>query len=227
MRMKRADELFGHVRQQGIVAVIREDSASDAWELVRCVAENEMTAIEITMTTPDAISLIERTRGRYGDRGVVVAAGTVRSNDEAAAARKAGAEIIVSPHTNLRLIDYAMEHDLLCVAGALTPTEIIHAWEAGAGMIKIYPARHVGGAGYLRAIQQPIRGIPMLAGGPIDLEEIAAYLDANAIAVNLGACLAPPDVVREKRWDEVARRVRQAVSIARTHLDATHSAVVH
>lgn len=225
--MKRAEELFGQVRQQGVVAVIREDSASDAWELVRCVAENEMTAIEITMTTPDAISLIEKTRDRYGDRGVVVAAGTVRSNDEAAAARRAGAQILVSPHTDLRIIDYAMEHDLLSVAGALTATEIIHAWEAGAGVIKIYPARHVGGPGYIKAIRQPIRGIPMLAGGPIDLEEIAAYLDAGAVAVNLGACLAPPVVVKEKKWDEVARRVRQAVSIARAHLETTSSAVVH
>lgn len=225
--MKRAEELFGHVRQQGIVVVVREDSASDAWELTRCAAENEITTIEITMTTPDAISLIERARERFGDRGVVVAAGTVRSNDEAAAARRAGAEILVSPHTDLRIIDYAMEHDMLCVAGALTPTEIIHAWEAGAGVIKVYPARHVGGAGYIRSIRQPIRGIPMLAGGPIDLEEIAAYLDAGAIAVNLGTSLAPPDVVRQKNWGEVARRVRQAVTIARAHIDATSSAIVH
>lgn len=225
--MKRAEALFGQVKQQGMVAVIREDSAADAWELIRCVAENEMTAIEVTMTTPDAVSLIERARDRYGDRGVVVAAGTVRSNDEAASARKAGAQIIVSPHTDLRLIDYAMEHDMLCVAGALTPTEVIHAWEAGAGVIKVYPARHVGGPGYIRSIRQPIRGIPMLAGGPIDLEEIVAYLDAGAIAVNLGACLAPPAVVKEKKWDEVARRVRQAVSIARAHLETSSSAVVH
>jgi len=225
--MKRSESLFAHVRQHGIVAVVREDSASDAWEIVRCVAENEMTSIEITMTTPDAISLIEKTSDRYGDRGVVVAAGTVRSSDEAAAARKAGAQIIVSPHTDLRLIDYAMEHDMLSVAGALTATEIIHAWEAGAGVIKVYPARHVGGPGYIKAIRQPIRGIPMLAGGPIDLEEITAYLDAGAVAVNLGACLAPPMVVQEKKWDEVARRVRQAVSIARSHLEATSSAVVH
>jgi 2-dehydro-3-deoxyphosphogluconate aldolase / (4S)-4-hydroxy-2-oxoglutarate aldolase len=225
--MKRAEELFGHVRQQGIVVVVREDSSPNAWELVRCAAENEITTIEITMTTPDAVSLIERARERFGDRGVVVAAGTVRSNDEAAAARKAGAEILVSPHTDLRIIDYAMEHDLLCVAGAMTPTEIIRAWEAGAGVIKIYPARQVGGPGYIRAIRQPIRGIPMLAGGPIDLDEIAAYLDAGAIAVNLGASLAPPDVVRDRNWPEVARRVRQAVTIARAHIDATSSAIVH
>lgn len=225
--MKRSESLFSQIRQQGIVAVVREDSATDAWELIRCAAENEMTAIEVTMTTPDAIPLIERACERYGDRGVVVAAGTVRSNDEAAAARKAGAKIIVSPHTNLRLIDYAMEHDMLSVAGALTATEIIHAWEAGAGIIKVYPARHVGGPGYIKAIRQPIRGVPMLAGGPIDLEEIGAYLEAGAIAVNLGTSLAPPMVVKDKKWDEVARRVRQAVSIARSHLESTSSAVVH
>lgn len=225
--MKRIEELFAHVRQQGIVAVIREDSAADAWELVRCVADNELKTIEITMTTPDAAELIERAHDRFGDRGVVLAAGTVRSSEEAAAARKAGAEILVSPHTDLRIIDYAMEHDMLCVAGALTPTEIVHAWEAGAGVIKVYPARHVGGAGYIRSILQPIRGIPMLAGGPIDLDEITAYLDAGAVAVNLGAALAPPATVRDKDWAEVARRAQQALSITRDHIDATSSAIVH
>jgi 2-dehydro-3-deoxyphosphogluconate aldolase / (4S)-4-hydroxy-2-oxoglutarate aldolase len=225
--MKRTETLFGHVGQQGIVVVVREDSAADAWELVRCAAENEATTIEITMTTPDAVHLIERARERFGARGVVIAAGTVRSTDEAASARKAGAEILVSPHTDLRIVDYATEHDLLSVAGAMTPTEIIRAWESGAGIVKVYPARHVGGAGYIRAIRQPIRGVPMLAGGPIDLEEIAGYLDAGAIAVNLGPSLAPPDVVREKNWGEVARRVRQAVGIARAQIDSTASTVVH
>ncbi len=225
--MKRSEDIFSHVRQQGIVAVVRENSAADAWELVRCAADNELSTIEITMTTPDAVELIERTRTRYGDRGVVVAAGTVRTSDEAAAARKAGAEILVSPHTDLRTIDYAMEHDLLCVAGALTPTEIIHAWEAGAGVIKVYPARFAGGPGYIRAIRQPIRGIPMLPGGPIDLEEITAYLDAGAIAVNLGTSLAPPELVRDKKWGDIARRMQQAVEIARGFIEATSGAVVH
>jgi 2-dehydro-3-deoxyphosphogluconate aldolase/(4S)-4-hydroxy-2-oxoglutarate aldolase len=153
----------------------------------------------------------------------------VRGTDEAAASRKAGAEILVSPHTDLRVIDYAMEHDMLCVAGAATPTEIIRAWEAGAGIIKIYPAKQLGGPDYIRTIRQPIRGIPMLAGGPIGLDEIETYLDAGTVAVNLGASLAPAALVRAKEWGAVGKLAARAVSIARACVEgaADSCSVVH
>ncbi len=225
----RHDELFDHVRRQAVVAVIREDSEEVAWELGRCYADNGFGAIEITMTTPGAVGLIGRLKERYAGRGVVFAAGTVGGSEEAAAARKAGAEILVSPHTDLRVIDYALEHGLLCVAGAATPTEIIRAWEAGAGIVKIYPARQLGGPDYIRTIQQPIRGVPMLAGGPIGLDEIEAYLDAGAIAVNLGASLAPPDRVKARDWDAIAKLAQRAIAIVRARTEAAHDsgAMVH
>jgi 2-dehydro-3-deoxyphosphogluconate aldolase/(4S)-4-hydroxy-2-oxoglutarate aldolase len=225
----RQNELFGHVLKQAMVAVIREDSEADAWELGRCYAEVGFGAIEVTMTTPGATGLIARLKERYGGRGVVLAAGTVRSSEEAAAARRAGAEILVSPHTDLRVIDYALEHGLLCVAGAATPTEIIRAWEAGAGIVKIYPAKHLGGADYIRTIRGPIRGVPMLAGGPIALDEIESYLDAGAVAVNLGTSLAPPDKVRAREWDAIAKLAQRAVGIVRDRFEASSDprAVVH
>lgn len=225
----RNEELFAHLLKQAMVAVIREDSESDAWELGRCYAENGFGVIEVTMTTPGAIGLIARLKERYGGRGVVLAAGTVRSSDEAAAARKAGAEILVSPHTDLRVIDYALEHGLLCVAGAATATEILRAWEAGAGVIKIFPAKHLGGPDYIRTIRGPIRGVPMVAGGPVALDEIEHYLDAGAIAVNLGTSLAPPDRVRARDWESIAKLAQRAVGIVRARFEATNDprAVVH
>ena len=146
-------------------------------------------------------------------RTIAIAAGTVRSTNDAALARRAGAEIIVSPHTDPRVIEYANENDLLCVAGAGTPTEIIRAWEAGCDIVKVYPAHHLGGPDYIRTIRGPIRDVPMLAGGPVPLDMIDAYLDAGCVAVNLGGSLALPDLVREEQWDEIGRRAMLAASI--------------
>jgi len=149
---------------------------------------------------------------RYGTQ-LDIAAGTVRSTNDAALARRAGAKIIVSPHTDPHVIEYANENDLLCIAGASTPTEIIRAWEAGCDIVKVYPAQHLGGPDYIRTIRGPIRDVLMLAGGPVPLDMIDHYLDAGCIAVNLGGSLAVPDLVREQQWDEIGRRVLLATSI--------------
>ncbi|HUO85259.1 MAG TPA: hypothetical protein VM534_09110, partial [Thermoanaerobaculia bacterium] len=107
-------------------------------------------------------------------------------------------------------------------------TEVIRAWELGANVIKIYPARLLGGPTYIRTISQPIRGIPMLAGGPVDLEEIDEYLDAGAVAVNLGTSLAVPCLVAERRWEEIEKRVALALDLlTRRPREVAESAVVH
>ena len=225
--MSRRESLFESVTGEVIVGVVREDDAAEAWEVARTYAENGIRSLEITLTTPEAFKLIARVAEQFGPRGVVVAAGTVRSGNAAAEARRAGAQILVSPHTDLRVIEYALEHDLLCIAGAATPTEIIKAWEAGAGLIKVYPADFLGGPEYIRTIRQPIRDVPMLAGGPVKIEAITAYLDAGAVAINLGGSLAVPELVRAKNWAEIGRRVARAVSIVRTRRHRPESALVH
>jgi 2-dehydro-3-deoxyphosphogluconate aldolase/(4S)-4-hydroxy-2-oxoglutarate aldolase len=196
-----------------IIGVVREDDPNDAWEIARVYAENGLRSIEITLTTPEALKLISRVVEQFGSRGVTVAAGTVRSGNAAADARRAGAQILVSPHTDLRVIEYAMEHDLLCIAGAATVTEIVKAWEAGASIVKVYPADLLGGPEYFRTIRQPIRDVPMLAGGPVKIESIESYLDAGAVAINLGGSLAVPDLVRARNWSEIGRRVSRAVAV--------------
>ncbi|HVR43797.1 MAG TPA: 2-dehydro-3-deoxyphosphogluconate aldolase [Thermoanaerobaculia bacterium] len=214
--MSRRDELFQHVARNVIVGVVREDDAEAAWGLAKTFAESGLRAIEITLTTPDAFEIIARLVRRYGEAGVVVAAGTVRGSNAAAESRRAGAQILVSPHTDLGVIDYAAEHDLMCVAGAATASEIIHAWEAGANLIKIYPAGLLGGPDFIRTIRQPIRDVPMLAGGPVAIEQIEPYLEAGAVAMNLAGALAPPEVVRTGAWDQVTRRVAMAVSVVQS-----------
>lgn len=205
-------ELLSRVYSEQIIGVVREDSVVAAESVADAYARNGIRIVEITLTTPDALVLMATLAKRYGT-SISIAAGTVRSTNDAALARRAGAEIIVSPHTDPRIIEYANENDLLCVAGAGTVTEIVRAWEAGCDIVKIYPAHHLGGPDYIRTIRGPIRDVPMLAGGPVPLDMIDAYLDAGCVAVNLGGSLALPDLVREEQWDEIGRRAMLAASI--------------
>ena len=205
-------ELLSRVYAEQIVGVVREDSAEVAEAVAEAYARNGIRIVEITMTTPDAIELMGAIAQKYGPQ-VAVAAGTVRSTNDAGLARRAGATIIVSPHTDVHVIEDANENDRLCIAGAATPTEIIRAWEAGCDVVKVYPAHHLGGPDYIRTIRGPIRDVPMLAGGPVPLDMIDAYLDAGCIAVNLGPSLAVPDLVRSGQWEEIGRRAVLATSI--------------
>ena len=206
-------ELLAKVQTHKIVGVVREDSMEAAEAVADSYARNGIRIIEITLTTPDAFDLMASLAQRYAEHDITIAAGTVRSTNDAASARRAGAQIIVSPHTDVRVIEYAVENELLAIAGAGTPTEIIHAWEAGSDIVKVFPALYFGGPDYIRTIRGPIRDVLMLAGGPVPLDSIDAYLDSGCVAVNLGVSLAVPDLVRQKQWEEIGRRVILATSI--------------
>jgi 2-dehydro-3-deoxyphosphogluconate aldolase/(4S)-4-hydroxy-2-oxoglutarate aldolase len=218
--MSSRKELFAKVKHEVIIGVVREDSPEAALAVAHAYAENGVRLVEITLTTPDAISILGKLVEEYGDKGISFAAGTVRSTSDAAAARRAGAQMIVSPHTDVHLIEYANENDLLSIAGAATVTEILGAFQAGCDIVKVYPAQMLGGPDYFRTIRQPIRDVPMLAGGPIPLDTIEAYLDAGAIAVNLGGSLAVPDLVKTRQWEEIGRRVLLATSIIESRRSA-------
>jgi 2-dehydro-3-deoxyphosphogluconate aldolase/(4S)-4-hydroxy-2-oxoglutarate aldolase len=210
--MPRKEHLLRVVKEQ-IIGVVREDSVEAGEAVADAYAKHGIKFIEVTLTTPDAFELIARIAQRYAENDLIIAAGTVRTTNDAALARRAGAQVIVSPHTDVRVIEYANENDLLCVAGAATPTEIIRAWESGCDIVKVYPAHFLGGPDYIRTIRGPIRDIPMLAGGPVPLDEIEEYLNAGCVAVNLGPSLAVPDLVRAQQWEEIGRRVILATSI--------------
>jgi 2-dehydro-3-deoxyphosphogluconate aldolase/(4S)-4-hydroxy-2-oxoglutarate aldolase len=204
-------ELLERVRAEQIIGVVREETTEAAAAVAEAYARNGIRIVEVTLTTPDAIELMAALVKAHQD--VIIAAGTVRSSNDAALARRAGARVIVSPHTDPQVIEYANENDLLCIAGAATPTEIIHAWETGCDIVKVYPAHHLGGPDYIRTIRGPIRDVPMLAGGPVPLDMIESYLDAGCVAVNLGGSLAVPDLVNSRQWDEIGRRAMLAASI--------------
>ena len=218
-------ELLNRVCAEHIIGIVREDSAESARAVAEEYARNGIQIIEITFTTPEAVELMAYMSQKYS--GIAIAAGTVRSTNDAALARRAGARAIVSPHTDARIIEYAVENDLLSIAGAGTCTEIIKAWETGCDIVKVYPAHHLGGPDFIRTIRGPIRDVPMLAGGPIPLDMIDAYLDSGCVAVNLGGSLAVPDLVKQKKWDEIGRRVLLATSIVASRKGSLQDSYVH
>ncbi len=221
-------ELFEKVSMEQIVGVVREESVEAAESVAEAYVGNGIRILEVTLTTPDAFDLISRFAQKYAPLDVILAAGTVRGSDDAAKARKAGAQILVSPHTDLHVIKYANENDILCVAGAGTATEIIRAWEAGGDIVKVFPALYLGGPDYIRTLRGPIRDIPLLAGGPVPLDTIESYLDAGCIAVNLGASLAVPELVKTEQWEEIGRRALLATSIVQSRNAGVESdAYVH
>lgn len=221
-------ELFEKVAMEQIVGVVREDSVQAAEAVAEAYTSNGIRILEITLTTPDAFDLIARLAQKYAPQNVTIAAGTVRSSNDAAQARRAGAQIIVSPHTDVRVIEYANDNDLLSIAGAGTATEIIHAWESGCDVVKVFPALYLGGPDYIRTLRGPIRDVPMLAGGPVPLDTIETYLDAGCIAVNLGASLAVPELVKTEQWEEIGRRALLATSIVQSrNVDIQADVYVH
>ncbi len=220
-------ELLERVCSEQIIGVVREDSAVAARAVADAYARNGIGIVEITLTTPDAYDLISSIAQKYAGDDIIVAAGTVRSSNDAALARRAGAQVIVSPHTDVRVIEYTVENDMLSIAGAGTATEIIRAWEAGSDIVKVYPAQYLGGPDFIRTIRGPIRDVPMLAGGPVPLDMIDAYLDAGCVAVNLGPSLAVPDLVKSQQWEEIGRRVMLATSIVQSRKDIQTDTYVH
>ena len=222
-------ELLARVLHEQIVGVVRENDPIAAEAVADAFALHGIHVVEITLTTPDALDLIATVAQRYAKDDVILAAGSVRSTNDAAAVRRAGAQIIVSPHTDPRIIEYANENDLLSVAGAGTATEIVRAWDAGCDLVKVFPAHYLGGPDFIRTIRGPIRDIPLVAGGPVPLDMIENYLDAGCVAVNLGASLAVPDLVKTQQWEEIGRRVMLAASIiaSRKAIEIAESEYVH
>lgn len=199
------------VLEEVIIGVVRYDDAADAALTARTFVEAGLNVVEITMTTPGAIELI--TELAWQNDEIVVAAGSVRTADEVEAVNQAGAKIVVSPHTSERVIEATLERGLVSVAGASSPTEIVRAHELGASIVKVYPARLLGGPTYFRTIRQPIRDIPVLAGGPVNIDEIIDYLDAGAVALNMGTAFAPMELIATNNWTAVTDRIDEACAV--------------
>lgn len=195
----------------GVVAVIRADSGEQLVSVCRALGAGGVSACEITMTTPGALEAIALASRELGD-AALVGAGSVLDAATARAAILAGARFIFSPVFNLEIIQMAHRYDCVAVPGAMTPTEILAAWSAGADVVKVFPANPFGPQ-YLRDIHGPLPQVKLTPTGGVDLTTAADWIRAGAVAVGVGSSLVKKELIRAAQWDELSALARQYVEI--------------
>src|SRR5215470_12325545 len=183
--MKR-EAVLAAIVEIGIVPVVRTETEEGAVRAIEAVYRGGIRAAEITMTVPGAIRALEKIADEFGDQ-IVLGAGTVLDPETARACMLAGAEFLVTPSLNLNTIEIAQRYSKVIMPGALTPTEVLTAWEAGGDAIKIFPCSAVGGAKYIKALRAPFPHIEMVPTGGVNLETVGDFLKAGACAVAVGA----------------------------------------
>ncbi len=197
----------------GIVAVVRAESGDRLAGVVRALAAGGVTAAEITFTVPDAVEVIRRVRKEVGD-AVVLGAGTVLDPETARAALLAGAEYVVAPTVNLDVIRLCRRYDVPVMPGAFTPTEVLAAWEAGADVVKIFPA-DAGGSNYLKALRGPLPQVRMMPTGGVDLTTAEAFLKAGACCLGVGGSLVEPKAVASGDFARLSDLAAQYAAVVR------------
>jgi len=207
------EQQLQHVLDCGIVAVVRSPDSQQLVEVVHALAEGGVTVAEITMTVPDALDVVRQVRNSLGDR-VLLGAGTILDAETARAALLAGAEYLVAPTLNLDVIRLCQRYDKLVMPGAFTPTEILTAWEAGADIVKVFPADAVGPA-FFKALRGPLPQVRLMPTGGVDLTTAAAFLKAGACCLGIGSQLVEPAAVAARNFDRLRDLARQYVSIVK------------
>ncbi len=200
----------------GLIPVIRAESRVEALEIAGVLVEAGVPVLEITYTVPGALACMEAICDQYGDR-VRVGAGTVLDRESCRLAILAGARFIVSPHLDPEIIATAHRYDCLAMPGALTPTEVVRAMEAGADIIKIFPCDAVGGPKYLQALKAPLPQARLAPTGGVTPATAAAYLQAGAAALGVGSGLLSEAQRRARDWDGVRRNAQALLEMVRAH----------
>jgi 2-dehydro-3-deoxyphosphogluconate aldolase/(4S)-4-hydroxy-2-oxoglutarate aldolase len=195
----------------GIVAVVRFEASAPLVKVVRALAEGGVTAAEVTFTVPDAVDVIRDVRREVGD-ALVIGAGTVLDPETARAAILAGAEFIVAPTINPEVVRMCRRYDKAVIPGALTPTEVLSAWEAGADIVKIFPA-DVGGPAYLRALHGPLPQVRLMPTGGVDLTTAARFLEAGACCLGVGGALVDATAIAQGDFARIQRLAAQYLAI--------------
>ena len=206
--------VLSRIREVGIVPVVRASSADEAFEAIEAIKAGGIPILEITMTVPRALSVIERVTASYGD--VIVGAGTVLDAETARACILAGAQFVVSPALNLETISCCHRYSIAVMPGALTPTEVVQAWTAGADFVKVFPAGAMGGANYIKSLKAPLPQIELVPTGGVSLKTASDFIRAGASALGVGADLVDTKALGEGRADLITERARQFVEIVRT-----------
>ena len=207
-------EVIQQIRDTGVIPVVRASSTDEAMRAIDAIREGGISVLEITMTVPGAIKVIEQVSKRYG-KDVLVGAGTVLDPEIAEACISSGAQFVVSPALNLETIACCRRLDVAVMPGALTPTEVVQAWNAGADFVKVFPAGAVGGASYLKALKAPLPQIELVPTGGVSLKTAGDFIRAGAAALGVGADLVDLKAIREGQSDVITERAKQFSQIVR------------
>ncbi len=203
-------EVIEQIRKTGIVPVIRVESADKAREMIDAIMEGGIRIFEITMTVPNALELIRTLVDRLGNDSII-GAGTVLDAEAARRCIDAGSQFIVSPVLEMDIIDVCRREDRAVFPGALTPTEILSAWRAGADAVKVFPASAVGGPSYLRSIKGPLPDIELMPTGGVSLATMGEYLCAGAFAVGVGGELTDVRALKNGQTKDLTRIAKEFV----------------
>jgi 2-dehydro-3-deoxyphosphogluconate aldolase / (4S)-4-hydroxy-2-oxoglutarate aldolase len=212
MKSRDKAEVSTRLTAIGIIPVVRAESTEMGRRAVAAILKGGISVLEITMTVPGAVRMIEELSAEV-DAEVIIGAGTVLDAQTARACIDAGAQFIVSPALDLGTIALCGQQGILVMPGVLTPTEVVTAWTAGADFVKIFPAGAVGGASYLKALKAPLPQVKMVPTGGVSLQNAATFIKAGAEALGVGGELVDTKALREGRDDLITERARLFVDI--------------
>jgi 2-dehydro-3-deoxyphosphogluconate aldolase/(4S)-4-hydroxy-2-oxoglutarate aldolase len=207
-------DVLQRIRNTGLIPVVRAESADQAMRAVEAIQAGGVDVLEVTMTVPGAIGVIAQLAKAFGAEALI-GAGTVLDPETARACIQAGAQFIVSPALSEETIAFCRDNDVAVFPGALTPTEVVRAWNAGADAVKVFPAGAVGGASYLRALKAPLPQIELVPTGGVSLKTAADFIKAGAMALGVGADLVDTKALREGNAELITERARQFIEIVR------------
>ncbi|XGV99901.1 MAG: bifunctional 4-hydroxy-2-oxoglutarate aldolase/2-dehydro-3-deoxy-phosphogluconate aldolase [Leptolyngbya sp. BL-A-14] len=210
------------LHQYRAIAVIRAPQFEVGYQMAKAAAAGGMRLIEITWNSDRASELIHKLRLQLPD--CTIGTGTILNEDQLQAAIAAGAQFLFTPHIAPNLIESAVSQGVPIIPGALSPTEIVSAWQAGASSVKVFPVQSLGGAAYIQSLQGPLGQIPLIPTGGVTVENAQAFLAAGAIAVGLSGNLFPKEAVVTENWDMIARRADTLMTRLKSQNDGEESA---
>jgi 2-dehydro-3-deoxyphosphogluconate aldolase/(4S)-4-hydroxy-2-oxoglutarate aldolase len=205
-------EVIQKIVEIGLVPVIRASSEDEAMRVIDAILKGGIPVLEITMTVPGAMKVMETVAERYsGD--ALIGAGTVLDAETARMCILSGAKFVISPALNLETIQLCKRYSITVMPGALTPTEIVTAWQAGADFVKVFPCSAMGGASYIKGLKAPLPQIELVPTGGVNLKTAADFIKAGSSALGIGADLVDLKAIRAGEANVVTERARQFLEI--------------
>jgi 2-dehydro-3-deoxyphosphogluconate aldolase / (4S)-4-hydroxy-2-oxoglutarate aldolase len=198
---------------------IRSSSAEDGRFAADAIGRGGIPIVEITMTMPKAIDVISDMA--RNSPGIIVGAGTVLDLETARRCLDAGAGFLTSPGLDLKIVEFAVKQNILVIAGAMTPTEVITAWQAGSELVKVFPCAPIGGAAYIKALKGPFPQVPMIAAGGVNQDTAADFILAGAAALGIGGRLIPKAVIEKRQGERISELARRFLRIVQTARNKT------